>query len=338
MFYDEGVLQRELALARVPTIALGKRGRWDIVGFLVRLIRVVRQLRPQVVYAFLVEPSILALVLKPWLSTTRIVWGVRASDVDLRPYGWFPRVTFRISCWLARFADLVIANSVAGAEYHTFRGYPATRLAVVANGFDLERFRPNPEAGRRMRTAWRIPVDASLIGVVGRIDPIKDHASVVSAAAILRRQRPDCRFVFVGDSATDLGAQVRAQAEALGLSDGLVWVGLQDDMPAVYNALDVLCSASLSEGFPNVLGEAMACGVPCVASDVGDSARLLDSCGVVVPPRDPVRLAEAICQVLVRTGPDLKRACRERIEQEFSVDRMVTETEQLLRDCIDAAA
>jgi glycosyltransferase involved in cell wall biosynthesis len=119
----------------------------------------------------------------------------------------------------------------------------------------------------------------------------------------------------------------------------VIWTGSQRDVVGVYNALDVCClSSAFGEGFSNVLGEAMACGIPCVATDVGDAGRIIDTCGVVVHPGDPRRLAEALRRVLTAAGPHQKRACRERVEREFSLDRMVKETERLLRACVDASA
>jgi len=110
-------------------------------------------------------------------------------------------------------------------------------------------------------------------------------------------------------------------------------------MPAAYNALDVCClSSAFGEGFPNVLGEAMACGVPCVATDVGDAARIIDTCGIIVPSRNPGLLATGVVQALAAVDTERMQACRHRIEAEFSVVRMVDQTERLLREQVGAVA
>ena len=338
VFYQDGPLLADLRETGVPVALLAKDGRWD-ARFVCRLGRLLRRLRPDVVYSFLVEPSVQAVLLKPFLPGTRIVWGVRASNVELEVYGWFPRLTFRVSRLLGRFVDLVVANSWAGAAYHRAKGYPATKVTVVPNGIDLKRFRPDPEAGRRARAAWRVPEQSTVVGTVGRLDPMKDHPTFLEAAAVLSRIQQQLLFVCVGDGPAGYRFELQARAAALGLSNRVIWTGTQEDMTAVYNGLDLCClSSAFGEGFSNVLGEAMACGVPCVATDVGDAARILDGCGVVVPPGSPSRLAEAIREGLAHVSQDRKRACRERVEREFSVDRMVDETERLLRACVNATA
>ena len=331
VFYREGPLLADLYEAGVSVTVLDKRHRWDVVAFLWRLLRLLRRLRPDVVYAFLVEPSILALLLKPFLRRVRIVWGVAACNMDYRLYGWFPRVTFHVSRLLARYADLIIANSWSGKEYHVQRGYPARRTVVVPNGFDLQRFRPDAAAGRRIRAEWGLGDDQTVIGIIGRLDPIKDYVTSLEAAAIIRQALPDVRLLSVGDGATAYAIDLRAKAESLKIADIVVWAGPQHDMRSVYNALDVLCSSSVSEGLPNVLGEAMACGVPCVATDVGDCARVLGEWGLVVPPKDPVGLAKGLLQMINRRGPALRHGCRDHVEREFSLDLMVQTTERLLR-------
>lgn len=337
VFYRGGALEVDLAQSGVPTVVLDKRGRWEVLGFLVRLVRALRTARPQVLYTFLVEPSILSVLLRPFLPATRVVWGVRASNMDLGHYGWFPRVTFRLSCWLARLADLIIANSEAGAEYHRSRGYPDQNMIVVPNGFDLEQFRPDEGGGRRQRQEWGVPEHAKVVGLVGRLDPIKDHGTFLEAAALLRTDLPDVRFVCVGDGDPMRSAELRARASYLGISDAVVWVAQASNMRPVYNALDVLCSSSLSEAFSNVLGEAMACGVPCVATDVGDAKQIVGTCGLVVPPGDPKRLADGLRVILARADVELRRACRERVTERYSLTRMVAETERVLRACLDGA-
>jgi len=338
-FYGGGPLLRELEDAGVPVAILEKRGRLDVVGFVGRLWRVLRCERPQVIYAFLVEPSVLALLMKPLLHGTRVVWGVRASNVDFSRYDWLPRFTFGLSRALARFADLIIANSWAGAEYHRSRGYPRAKVTVVPNGIDLVRFRPDAEGGRRMRAVWGISEQDSVVGIVGRLDPMKDHSTFLEAAGSLRLEQLDVRFVCVGDGSPAYRLELQRRAAVLGLADRVTWAGAQQDMTAVYNAFDVCClSSAFGEGFSNVLGEAMACGIPCVATDVGDAAWILGTLGTLVPPGDPARLADAIREGLSRAGAEQSRACRERIERQFSLDRMVAETERLLRACVDASA
>ncbi len=331
-FYEGGPLLAELEAAGVGVVQLAKRGRWDVV-FAWRLIQFLRRKRPDVLYAFLVDPSLLSALIKPLLDGTRIVWGVRASRVDYGTYGWFPWATFQASRVFSRSADLIIVNSWAGADYHRAAGYPAGRITVVANGIDLERFQPDAVAGQRARAALGVPAHTRVIGSVGRLDPMKDYATFLEAAALVSREEPDVVYVCVGDGPPAHRIVLQARAERLGLGSKVIWAGSQQDMRAAYNALDVCCLASaFGEGFPNVLGEALACGVPCVSTDVGDAARILQDAEFIAPPGNPSRLAEALKRALVVSAiPERRRACRAMIAERFGVEQMVSATERALR-------
>jgi len=325
-----GVLAQSLGLARL--VELGKTSRWDGPRVALALAAVLRREAPAAHYAFLPSCCVLGGLLAPCFPATRLVFGVRASNVEgLRPAG---RLLHRLEAWLSRRADLVVANSRAGLRHCLGRGFAAARSAVVPNGIDTERFRPDRASGAELRRKWGACEGRRLIGLAARLDPMKDHGLFLEAAVRLAAQRPEARFVCVGGGPAAYSASLRNRAEALGLAGRLVWAGEQTDMAAVYNALDVFCLCSAyGEGFPNVLGEAMACGVPCVATGVGDAALVLGGTGVVTRPGDAAGLAAGLAAMLARTeqaGGAISEACRERIVKEFSAARMIAATEALL--------
>ncbi|MEE8488328.1 MAG: glycosyltransferase [Gemmatimonadota bacterium] len=331
LFYREGAFLDELTASGVEVVHLDRQGLWSLPAALLRLYRAVRRLRPDVVHGYTVVPNLLTLLLRPILRhTTRIVWGVRASEIEDARYDAPTYFAFRASCRLAQFADRIIANSWSGAEYHRLQGYPADKLIVIPNGIDHVRFRPDPESGAQLRREWRLDGARSVIGLVGRIDPLKDHETFLRAAALVAAGDTDIRFLCVGDGPVAPLATLRRLAEELGLSERVLWIEAREDMPAVYNAFDLCCSTSISEGFSNVLGEAMACGVPCVATDVGDAARIVGPTGLVVPARDPQRLAEAMRSMLQRLTPDARHQARARIVDCFGIESLVSRSEEAL--------
>jgi glycosyltransferase involved in cell wall biosynthesis len=259
-----------------------------------------------------------------------LVWGARASNVDLSAYDWLTRLIYRFARVLSSAADVVVVNSRAGAAHHSNQGYPQSRLQVIPNGIDTNRFQPDPVGRERLRREWGVPPHAPLVGLVGRLDPMKDHRTFLEAAAILAARHGDVRFVAVGGGAGLYADMLIDHAARAGISDRLTWAGIRADMPAVYSALDLSTSTSVGEGFPNAVAEAMACGTPCVVTDVGDSAWIVGNPGEVVPARDPASLANAWENVLVKrpVWPSIER--RARIVREFSVERLVTDTERLL--------
>jgi glycosyltransferase involved in cell wall biosynthesis len=201
---------------------------------------------------------------------------------------------------------------------------------VIPNGIDTERFRPDPHSGRRLRAEWGADAAQPLIGIVGRLDPMKGHSTFLHAAAILRAKRPQAQFVCVGSGTAEFAAHLRRLADDLGLADRVVWAGERADVAAAYNAFDVHVCASDGEGFPNVLAEAMACGVRCVATDVGDVSWIAGDAGSVVPPGDPTALAGAIEATLASdTAQDGGRGRRQIVDR-FGVPQLVESTERAL--------
>jgi len=336
-FYAGGPFQRDLEQAGVQVIDLAKRGRWEVLGFLRRLFGVFRKVQPDIVHGYLPVPNMLALLARWARSGTRVVWGVRASNIDLSQYDWFSRLTFWLQCRLARFADLIIANSSAGMAYHVAHGFPQRVMRVIPNGIDTTRFRFDAAGREHMRHVWGVPKSAVLVGLVGRLDPMKDHLTFIKAATRLASTDSNWWFVCVGDGAPEYGNGLKQQAIELGLDQRLIWAGACDDMPAAYSALDMASSSSCGEGFPNVVAEAMACGRPCVVTDVGDSAWIVGAFGTVVPMRDPVALAQGLEQMRLRMqvrGEMVAEAARTQIVEMFSPEGLIHSTADILQQAV----
>lgn len=308
-FYD-GAFRSELEASGIKVICVGKKSRWDLPGFFFRLVKAARSTRPEVLHGYLAESNLMALFLKPLCGFPRIIWGVRDSQTDAHLWGFLGRLSFRLNCLLARFADVIICNSKAGRDYYLARGFPAHKTHVVPNGIDTERFQPKPRQPSHTRT----------FGLVGRMSPMKDIATFLKAGALV----PNVRFVIVGSGDEGYAQQMRDLATSLGIAERVNWLPAQNEMPSVYATFDCLVNSSaFGEGFSNVIGEAMACGVPCIASDVGDSAWLIGDKSRIFPAGDHVALA----QCLREFQPSETRS---RIVSEFSIERLIERTTRLL--------
>ena len=329
-FYPGGPFQHSLESAGVPVFSLGKHSRWDVVGFAWRLIRFVRRAKPDILHGYLGTANILAVCLKPFCPGMKVIWGVRASNMELERYGRLDRLLYWIECRTSQFADVIVVNSHVGLEYAVSHGFPREKMIVIANGIDTERFHPNRQARTRFRGKWGIQADENLIGLVGRLDPMKGHLTFVNAAALLTRKRPNVRFVCVGDGPEQYQRRLVALAAELGLTDRLQWLPASESIASFYNAFDLATSCSTyGEGFSNVIGEAMACGIPCVVTDVGDGKRIVGETGSVVAPGDPKALAlawDTMLEIGSAERARLGQCARERILQEFSLSRLIEAT------------
>ncbi len=301
---------------------------WQLTRAPTALRRQVKFWRPDVVYSLLYMSNLHARLALGAGRAGRLVWGIRASDNRLP---WFRTLARRWGRDLSSAVGTIVFNSNAGRRFHERRGFQARRHVVIPNGFATDRFRPDADAGRRLRSEWGIGETQPLIGLVGRLTAVKDHPTFLAAARRVVQSRPDARFVCVGGGRTVYTRRLERLARELDLDDCLIWAGERTNMPAVYNALDLAVSSSVSEGFPNVVGEALACGVGCVVTDVGDSARLVGATGAVVPPHDPGLLADGILAQLAAGRPDPQSLHRQ-IVRTYSVAAMIEKTAALLRE------
>lgn len=325
LFYTEGPFVADLRAAGVPVIGLEKRGRWDLAGPVLRLIGELRRRRPEVLHGYLPTADILATLVRPFSPRTRLVFGIRASDMDLARYGRVERLTYAVEAWLSRFADLIISNSKAGLEAAWSRGFPPGRGVVIRNGVDTDRFRPDEGAWESRRARLGVGRETALIGIVGRRDPMKDHPTFLAAARDLAASGLDAAFVMMGK-----GVDAVPGRETVGRP--VIALPPDPDPASLIAALDVaVLSSAFGEGFPNVVAEAMACGVACAVTDVGDAGFAVGDLGLVVPPGDPAALAEAVRRLVpIARDPALRRARRERVLSLFSVSELTRRTEAAL--------
>jgi glycosyltransferase involved in cell wall biosynthesis len=335
VLYPGGALEALLAGSGVRLLSIAKSSRWHAVAPLLRLRRLLLSERPHVIYAFLPTQTTIAALLLPPRPASKLVFGVRATGMQLDHYDALNALTYRSEAWLSGRADLIIANARAVRADAIARGLPADRIAVVANGIDTELMRPDAAAGRTLRRAWGLSDDALVIGCVARLDPMKDHASLLEAAA--RFPDAEARFVCVGDGPSAYRRELQALAHSLGIAERVTWAGEVRDVKAAYSAFDITTLASaFGEGFPNVIGEAMACGTPVTATEVGDARAIIGAYGEIAPPNDPERLAMGWARLRQRLAQDsgLRAAARDAVVGTYSLDAMVTRTEKILAQLV----
>ena len=328
---DRGQLGEQVESSGVAVHTLGmKRGRPDIWA-LPRLVRLLKTLNPTIVQSWLYHADFLSTLAVKFSGSPVLVWNLRCSDMDLKHYPPLTRWVQRVLAWCSATPTAVIVNSEAGKQQHERIGYRPRRWDVIPNGFDTQRFHPDLNVRCSLRKEWSVPEDAVIVALVARVDPMKDHPTFLDAAQAVSKARQNVCFLLVGKDTQTLAPAVAAK----GLTDQVRLLGYRSDIECLLPGVDVVCLSSIGEGFPNVLGEAMACGIPCVSTDVGDARSIIGDTGLVVPVRDPASLAHAIIDLIDR-GPaareHLGRAARARIETEYSLARIVDRYTALYSD------
>lgn len=319
---DEGLWGAEIRGAGVPVHCLGMRRGTPSLGALIRLARLLRSEAPAAVMSWLYHADLYATLAMPLagLPHRRLVWNLRCSDMNFAHYSRATALTVRLLARLSRRPAAITVNSRSGQHQHAALGYRPDEWRYVANGFDLDAFRPDEDERQTVRRELGLAADDRAIAVVARVDPMKDHASFLAAGAELAEARDDLRLVLIGEGTPDLPVPPALSGRVLAL-------GERRDVARLLRGLDLLVmSSAYGEGFPNVVGEAMASGVPAVVSDVGDAAELVGETGLVVAPRDPAALAGAIA-LLLDEGPNARAAraaaARERIAMHYRREQML---------------
>ncbi|MEH2273233.1 MAG: glycosyltransferase [Nostoc sp.] len=330
---DRGIWGDRIATLGIPVYTIGiKEGKPKLANIW-RLIHIVRQLQPDLIQGWMYHGNLAAQFARLFLfKQVSVLWNIRHSlySLDLEK----PRTTIiiKLSAQFSNSATKIIYNSQNSARQHEKSGYCIKKTCVIPNGFETDKFIPSDKAYLSVRSEFNIPENALLIGLIGRYHPIKDHFNFLQAAALLLKNYPNVQFVLAGNKVDWQNHILSELIHELGLVKQIHLLGERHDVPRLTAAFDIASSSSSGEGFPNVIGEAMSCGVPCVVTDVGDSAWIVSDTGKVVPPRDPEALANA-WKALIDIGTEgreaLGKAARQRVIECFSLDSVVDQYEVL---------
>lgn len=318
--------------ARVVSLRM-RAGRPSAVALL-RLARALRAFDPDVVQGWMYHANLAAWLASRLLARRpAVAWNIRQSLASLEHEKALTRLVIRLGARLSRRVERIVDNSEASVRQHVAIGFDVERFEVLPNGFDTAQFAPDPESRAALRRDLSLPGDAKIVGMVGRHHPVKGHAALLSAASLLARAGIECSFVLIGPGVSSDNRELVGRVRAAGVEERVRLLGAREDVERLMPAFDLLASPSLwAEGFPNVVGEAMACGVPCVVTDTGDSARIVGSSGVVVPTGDAEALARGI-EGLLELPNDQRRAlgegARRRIVERYDIAAAVRGYERL---------
>lgn len=288
------------------------------------LLALMERTRPDIVQTWLYHADLFGGIAARLLGNRNVIWGIRTTDLTAgdSPYTVVVR---KICAWMSRrVPSVIVCVAEAARRMHERIGYDPDRMVVVPNGFDLSRLAAGAEQVRALRQQCRFEADDIVIGTVGRFNEAKDQHNFVRSAGLLAKKHSRLRFLMVGRDISIGNEALMRWIDWTGQADRFVLLGERADIPTCLAAMDVFCLSSRAEGFPNAVGEAMAMGLPCVVTDVGDAAMLVADAGMVVPKEDSCALAQGLDVLLAMPAEarrDLGRRARARIQAEFTVER-----------------
>lgn len=328
---DNGKYGSVLAEAGIPVHCLGmslsKLGLFRIFT----LMRLIKDEKPEVVQTWMYHGDLLGGVAARFAGISRVFWGIRHSTLEKGKSKRSTILIARLCALLSKWVpEKIVCCAHKALEVHADIGYEPSKLLVIQNGYDLTRFKPDLIEGEKVREELGLGREEFILGKVGRYDPQKDHINLLRALSLVEARKIDFRCLLVGKNMSTKNQALVSFISELGLQEKVILVGQRNDIPAIMNALDLhVLSSSFGEAFPNVIAEAMACGTPCVTTDVGDAFEIVGNSEVCCQVCDPEELARLICNMheewfhKPNSWRDRKASCVERIRTQFSIESMV---------------
>jgi glycosyltransferase involved in cell wall biosynthesis len=323
-----GELAPRIAALGIPVDAVGMPPGLPSPSGFFRLTQIIKRLNPDVVHTWMYHADLLGGLAARLAGVSSVGWCIRNSNLDKDKTKFSTRAVVRLCASISKWVPSRILSCTEKArQVHVGCGYAAEKMVVVPNGFDLSQFKPDLDARHRVRAELGITDQPPLVGLIGRFDPQKNHAGFFEAAGVLHRHMPQVHFVLAGQGIDMSNAALMQAIAQEGVLANTHLLGLRNDIPQVMATLDVLASSSsYGEAFPNVLGEAMACGVPCAVTDVGDSAYIVGDTGRVVASGDMHGLAAALGELLALPLSEkaaLNERARARVAEHFEIGKVV---------------
>lgn len=312
--------------AGIEPVELGLKGAlwwWRLPEVLHSFRRAVSQWRPNLIQGWMNHGNVAGWFARAVAApNAKLIWSIRQTvhETDLKSRS--THTAMRLQRWLSSRPDAIVCNSHLGLAHHVAMGFKNNRMLVIPNGFDAAQ--RSPGRGDRLAARQRVGLDADafVVAMIARFHPVKDYGTFLAAIALAAREIPTLRALCIGRGVTAADSGLQRRVAELGIGDICTLVDERADLVTIYPGIDVACLTSLAEAFPNVLGEAMACEIPCIATDVGDAAHLLGVTGRLVRPGVPQEVAAAMVE-LFRLGPErrgeLGRRARERIANQYSM-------------------
>ena len=319
----EGSVGEEIRALGIPVTCLDIQSPMGVFKASSKLRRYLREVSPDILQGWMYHGNLAAWFGRLLMSSKiPLIWGVRQSLYKLRWEKPSTATVIIFSALISRSASKILYNSHSARGHHERLGYSPERGESIPNGFEIKSDFSNEEARANIRRELGVQEETPLVGMVARFDPKKGHSNFLAAAKLIADRHANVQFVLIGRGIGG-DSPMFQQAGALSpLSGRIHLLGERKDALALAAGLDVSVTPSISEGFANAIGEAMSCGIPCVVTDVGDSARVLGGCGRVVPPNDSLKLAQAIFELLllpVEARLSLGLQARRRINDEYSI-------------------
>lgn len=333
-----GTMGRKIERLGVPVTALNFRMGFTLLAGFLTLSRTIKSLQPDLIQGWMYHGNLVATLVRfLFARKAKLAWNIRHSLSEISYEKFTTRQIIRANRFFSSSADLLLYNSQLSRQQHQAFAFKKDKSQVIANGINVQQFCFSQQNRETIRRELSIPAKALVVGHVARFHPMKDHGNFLQAAEQIIQHYPETHFILSGAA---VGRNNRDLTVAISpsLQTNIHFLDERSDVPALMSCMDVFCLCSAwGEAFPNVLGEAMAVGIPCVATDVGDSALIVNDCGVIVPIKNSLALAKGIQSLLSLTAIERSQLgvkARQHIVDKFSLDMIVKKYSALYKKLV----
>lgn len=328
---DIGMVGKKIESLGIKVYSLGMRKSLLSIFSLFKLRKILKQENPDILQGWMYHGNLIATIAKKLIGKP-MIWNIRQTLYSFNKEKFLTGLIIRLCAWLSKRPEYIIYNSDISISQHQKIGYFKHKTKMIPNGFDCELLKPGIG---KLRSELNLINNEVLIGLVARYHPMKCHKNFIKAAARLGKNN-EVRFVLVGRTVDKFNDELMQEINRTNIADKFYLLGERSDIPNIFSSLDIVAlTSSWGEGFPNVIGEAMACGIPCVVTDVGDAAKIVDNTGVVVAADDINILTKGL-QYLIDIGEDKRRSlgvnARKRIKNDFSIAAVTEQYQNLYQE------
>ena len=332
--YEKELIEKKI---KVQTLSL-KRGTFSLFA-LIKLINIFRKNKPDIIQTWMYHADLIGGIAGKISGNANVIWSIRNSNLG-RKTSWKTKLILKLCILFSRILPkLIISCSKNSAALHQNLGYPSKKITVIPNGFDLEKIKPSETEREKVRKSFGIKDEEILIGVIARWDPQKDFENLFLAIKEFKNKNfLKWKLILAGPNLTPDNKELMSLIEKHGIRDKIILVGFQKNIVNLQNAIDLLVlSSAYGEAFPNVIAESMACEIPCIATDVGDSKEIVSNTGWIVPPNNPQKLCEVISKAFNEMKNknhwlERKKNCRNEILKKYSLLNMTKNYQKVWSD------
>lgn len=325
---NEGIMGERIKKIGIPVYCLNMKRGIPSVQAIIKALGICKD--KDIIQTWMYHADLLGFIISKILKK-KIIWGIRRSNLEKDKNKKSTLLIAKINSYLSKWTDSIISCSIIAKETHIKYGYSSEKVNVIPNGFELEKFKYIENSKKILEREFPTLKNKLIFSLVARYEILKDHKTCIEAIKIIKEKyTKNFRLLLCGTNINEKNLDLMKLIEVNGVQDNVLLLDRRDDIPIIMSATDIYISSSSGEGFPNVIGEAMACETPCVVTDVGDSAYIVGDTGKVIKRKAPMELAEKIIKFIEEKEYLLNRKkCRERIIENFEIKRIVIEYEKI---------